>query len=153
MGGIIEGSVGMFMAAEQQNAELRANELKFRRDTAAADLAIESARERGAWESGKARIMGEKLGREQMVAYANSGVDASSGTAAQVQGNTAALAEMDAQQLAINAAREVYGIREQKKQMKENRELEAENIKRKAIGQGLGSYSKALGGWLSFGGK
>lgn len=153
MSGIIEGSVGMFMAPEEARAEQQALKLKYERDVQAADLAIESAREKGAWESGKARILGEKLGREQMVAYANSGVDASSGTAAQVLGNTAALSELDAQQLAINAAREAWGYREQKKQLKENRDLEAGNINRKAIGQGLGSFSKALGGWLSFGGK
>ena len=153
MGGIISGSYGMFAAADEASAAHAANRLQYDRDTSALTTAIESAREKGAFEQGRQRVLGTQLAAKQRTAYANSGVDATQGTAAAVQADTAALNELDSQQIAINAAREVWGYREQKKQTRENRDATSANINRKAIGQGLGAFSQALGGWLSFGGK
>lgn len=151
MGGIISGVTQFATAGLELTADQQAADLKYKRDIQAADLAIESAREQGAWESGKARILGEKLAREQQMAYANSGIDSTTGTAAQVQANTAALSAMDAQQLAIRAAREVYGLQEGKKQAKENRDIARAAAERKAIGQGLGGMAKTVGGLASWG--
>lgn len=71
--------------------------------------ASEDATNRGATAAGLARGEASKLSAEQKVAYVNSGVDSSIGTAANVQAGTAAGGEYDAMVASNNAAREAWG--------------------------------------------
>jgi hypothetical protein len=64
---------------------------------------------RGAEAEGASRIEGTKLADEQAFLYANSGVDASVGTAANVVASTRMQSEKDALTIRNNAAREAWG--------------------------------------------
>jgi hypothetical protein len=76
-----------------------------------ADAAAADALQRGEREAGQARAQTSQLVGAQNVAYAGSGVDASVGTAANVQAATRAMGELDARTLENNAAREAWGFR------------------------------------------
>lgn len=64
---------------------------------------------RGAAAEGEVRQEGSQLAATQAFLYANSGIDASTGTAANVVASTRALAEKDALTVRNNAAREAWG--------------------------------------------
>lgn len=153
MGGIITGSYEMYQAADQEKADIRANRTEFAREVQQANTAIQSAQEKGSFESARQRILAAQLAAKQKQAYTASGVDATQGTAAAVQADTAALGEMDAQTLAINAAREAWGYREAKHQGLENLKEKNANASRKATGAAIGGYTKAVAGWMKMGGE
>lgn len=64
---------------------------------------------RGAEAEGEVRMAGSRLADQQALLYANSGVDANVGTAANVVASTRAQAEKDALTVRNNAAREAWG--------------------------------------------
>lgn len=66
---------------------------------------------RGNREAALVRLQGSRLAGQQRVAYAASGVDATSGTPVDVMADSRLVSEMDAQQLQNNAAREAWGFR------------------------------------------
>lgn len=153
MSGIVSGLGEMVLGGMQAEAEHKANQLQLERDRAAATAGMQQAQDKGAFEQTQIRAAGGELAAEQRVAYANSGVDASVGTAAEVQANTVAATELDAQQAKNNAAREVWGFRQQKKQAYEAWETNTGNINRKAAGTILGGAGKLGSGVFSlFGG-
>lgn len=152
MGGIVSGGLEMWSSAEGATEEKQAAALQLRRERQQADFAINSAMQKGAFESGRQRLMTSSLTAQQKTAYAQSGVDPTSGTAASVQADTAALGEKDAQQLAINAATEAWGYKVGKQQAVENAGLQSRSIDRKGIAGSLGGLSKYASGWLSLGG-
>ncbi len=80
--------------------------------------AEEDAKARGGLAAGEARMEGSQLAATQGFLYANSGVDATVGTAANVQAATAALAEKDALTIKNNAAREAWGHAKTTKKLK-----------------------------------
>lgn len=154
MGGIsniIMGTYEMFDAEQQERADKSANALEYKRTKAQAEAAVEGARAKGSYESGKQRLMGAQLAGKQKQAYTASGVDATQGTAAAVQADSAALVELDAKRTAINAAREVYGYQETKRQAYQEMQAKNANATNKAVGAALGGYTKSLSGWLSMG--
>lgn len=151
IGQMIGGVTQIFTAMDEQNAEHRANNEQLRRERSQADRAIEGAIEKGAYESGRQRIMGAQLGAKQRTAYANSGVDASTGTAAAVQADTSALSELDAQRASVNAAREAWGYKEQRKQSEQEYENRRGAINRKFDAQLLGGFTKWGTGVLGMG--
>ena len=142
IGDMIQGAFGIGMAGEEANAEHRASITQRDREIRAANAAIESAQQKGAFEAGRLRVMGTQLAAKQRTAYAASGVDATTGTAAAVQADTAALNELDAQSAAINAAREVWGYKEAKRQSNEEYANRQGGINRKQTGQFLGGMTK-----------
>lgn len=145
MGGIfdmISGAVQMGTSLEERNAEMTASDTQWNRERRAANVAIEGAQEKGAFESAKQRMMTSQLVAKQRQAYEASGVDSTQGTAASVQANTAALGEMDAQQVAVNAAREAWGYKEQRKQSDEEHLNRRGNIERKAAAGTIGGMAQ-----------
>lgn len=146
MGSIIGGMTQIFTALPAAAAAQQANNDQYNRERVQADTAISQAQEQGAYASGRARIQGGQLAAKQRTAYADSGVDATTGTAAQVQSNTAALSELDAQQASINSAKQVWGYkmsRQQDFQDFSNRQATNNNNEEGAI---LGGFSKYIGG-------
>lgn len=108
---------------------------------------------RGAVDAGRLRQQGSALIDSQKVAYANSGVDSTVGTAANVQQGTAADVELDAQTLKNNAAAEAWGFDQHRKMqwLEEQSKVAANN--RKGVGTILGGAGNLLGGALgAFGG-
>ena len=76
-----------------------------------ANDAADDAVRRGQKEAGGMREAGTQLAARQAVAYSNSGVDASSGTPADVIASTSTNSELDALTTENNAAREALGYK------------------------------------------
>jgi hypothetical protein len=102
----------------------------------------------------KTRLRGAQTVAAQRLAYANSGVDINSGTAAQVQSNTAGAAERDVMTLRANAAREAWGFKVQADTLAQNHDTERGNIERDFWGGFTGLAGSAIGsvGGGGFGG-
>ena len=109
-----------------------------------ADRAAADALARGAGEAGKMRAAGSDLAAQQMVAFANSGVDASVGTAANVQASTKAKAELEALTLENNAAREAWGYKKHGLQFETQAGIDAARRNREAAGTLLGAAGGAF---------
>lgn len=112
------GALGPLTSVVQMGLGLRANEEEGRAKEAEAmdnarlaQTAASDATQRGARESGQARMQGTRVEGAQRVAYAASGVDGTVGTAAKVAGDTRAISELDAKTLENNAAREAWGFK------------------------------------------
>ncbi len=114
MGSIISGVGGVYTGMQQQAAatdEWHAND-------ALLQYQSRLSKQQAGIAEGKVRMLGGKTAAAQNVAYANSGVDASTGTAAAVQANTAAQTELDAQTVKNNAAREAWGFKVKQQEAK-----------------------------------
>lgn len=85
---------------------------------------------------------GQVLGA-QRAAFAANGVDVNSGSAGQVQNDTAAIGELDALTLVNNAAREAYGYQVQAMDQRQQGKLAKYQGKMDAIGSILGGAEKA----------
>lgn len=114
-----------------------------------ANAAIQGAQEQGAFAQEKTRIAGGQLAGEQKLAYTDSGVDPTKGTAAQVQANSAAMNELDAQQQAINAAKTIWGYRQAKQYAYQDFVNKTKTGDAQQTGQILGGLSKFAGGAIS----
>jgi hypothetical protein len=88
-------------AAYQEQADLQNQQL--------AEQAGADASARGGQQAGRIRMQASQLAARQRVAFANSGVDITTGTPVQVAAGTAAMGELDAQTARNNAAREAWG--------------------------------------------
>lgn len=129
------GAVGAMGAAISGILELIGNSLawdarsrEIQRDMAMADenaaIAAEGSADairRGNIEAAKLRIRGTRALGEQAAAYQGGGVDATTGTPADMAAATEAVAGMDAQQVANDAAREAWGMRKQSQRFKQQR--------------------------------
>lgn len=117
-----------------------------------ADDAAADALQRGAKEAGAVRMAGSELAAAQALAFTNSGVDASVGTAASVQSGTRARANLDALTAANNAAREAWGYKKHGLAFEAQAGINASRRNRElagtvlgSIGSGVSEYSKK--GW------
>ncbi len=81
----------------------------------------------------------------QRTALAANGVDVNSGSASQLQDDTAMLGELDALTIQNNAAREAYGYRVQATQDLDNSVQVVKNAKNSGIGSILGGVGSAFG--------
>lgn len=81
----------------------------------------------------------------QRTALAANGVDVNSGSASQLQDDTAMLGELDALTIQNNAAREAYGYRVQATQDLDNSVQVVKNAKSSGIGSILGGVGSAFG--------
>lgn len=87
---------------------------------------------------------GQAVGTQRSVQAAN-GIDVNSGSAAQIQDDTAMLGELDALTIQNNAAREAYGYRVQARQDLLNASQTVQNGKTAAMGSILGGIGSAFG--------
>lgn len=87
---------------------------------------------------------GQAVGTQRSVQAAN-GIDVNSGSAAQLQDDTAMLGELDALTIQNNAAREAYGYRVQAKQDLLNANQSVKNGNTGAMGSILGGIGGAFG--------
>jgi hypothetical protein len=104
----------MFASYTDSQAQMSAG--KFNRDQARRNAGLMSLQaqeieERGQKESNLHRRKVRGMVGSQRAALAAQGIDVGSGTALDVQGETAYLGEMDAQQIKENAMLEAYGLR------------------------------------------
>lgn len=142
---VVQTGIGL-MGNEQ---ETQAKQKEAVENTRLAQRAAVDALERGNRESGQARMATSQLIAKQQLAYANSGVDSTVGTPAQVASDTRTLGEMDARQLENNAAREAWGFRTYGSRYREQAQLEATRGTNRAYGTALAGAGRFVG---SFGG-
>lgn len=105
LGGITSAVAG------RQAAKANASTLDW--NAAIADLQEQDAIDRG-WEAvGRSRVNYRTLLGQQRAAYSDQGIQLDTGSAADVQTETAVIGEREAQIVANNAAREAWGFRSQ----------------------------------------
>lgn len=103
----------------------------------------QDALQRGEIESDEQRQQTGQLIGAQRAGFAGNGIDVNSGSAGQVQNDSAALGELDALTLANNAAREAYGYRVQAQDQRQQGKLAKYQGKMNAVGSILGGIEKA----------
>lgn len=139
------GLAGSMMQAQgqTQNAEFQSGMMgqnaNFKLRTA--DETINAGNTSADWQRVRA---GQAVGTQRSVQAAN-GIDVNSGSAAQLQDDTAMLGELDALTIQNNAAREAYGYRVQAKQDILNASQTVQNGKTAANGSILGGIGGAFG--------
>lgn len=115
-GAIVGGALDLFSGLSAANAARRwaSYQAALQEQNAVyLDYAAGDAVARGQFGEGVARLHGgQKIGA-QRAGYAASGVDVQSGSAVQVEGQTAAMTELDAQVIRNNAMREAWGYKTQ----------------------------------------
>lgn len=139
------GLVGSMMQAKGQteNADFQSGMMQqnagFKLRTA--DETINAGNTSADWQRVRAK---QAVGTQRSVQAAN-GIDVNSGSAAQLQDDTAMLGELDALTIQNNAAREAYGYRIQAKQDILNASQTVQNGKTAAMGSILGGIGGAFG--------
>jgi hypothetical protein len=152
MGGILTGTfktatgiAGLFGGSPGRAAA----DDEYRSKVAASELGELEAKQLGDYEAGQLRMLGSQMISKQRTAYANSGIDATSGTAASVMADTRLMTERDARQAENNAARRVRGYREQKRQAESEYRRRIDEETYKSVGSimgGIGDFTGSLGG-------
>ena len=107
--GLLTGIAG---AAVQAHAEGIASAAKVQQDQTNQQLALgqaESVLQRGSWEANQANMRGDQVVGQERAGYGASGVDANSGSAAQMQAQSRALSGLDAKQAMLNASQQAWG--------------------------------------------
>lgn len=104
-------------------------------------------------EAGKVRTEATKIIGEQNVAFSASGVDASVGSPAALAAYSRAQAELDAQKMKNNAAREAWGINAQASEVEKQGKAARKAGKYAAIGTILGGGANLAGGIYGMKGK
>ncbi len=151
MGALASGStmLSSFIGAGFKGAALNDEALARDRESAInvqiAQGAQADALRRGGVDAGKIRQKGSRIAEEQKVAYANSGVDSSVGTAANVQADTAAISELDAQTAKNNAAREAWGFGMKAEQLQGERTLNRKRADSARVALAVNSFNQMAG--------
>lgn len=104
---------------------------------AAADAVI-----RGSQEAARTRMAATQMMGRQKVAFGASGVDATVGTAAQVQAGTRMMSELDALTLENNAVREAWGYRSQAEHFGRQAKLDELRYQNQQLGTALGGVGR-----------
>lgn len=109
--GAVRGAKGEHDAgkAAKEAGESQAQQLEF--NARVAELQATDAEQRGLEEEQRFRTGVRLLVGQQRAGFAGQGVDVGSGSAADVQADSAFLGELDARQIRANAAREAWGYR------------------------------------------
>lgn len=109
------------------------------------EAAAQDAEKRGAVDADRYRRQVGQLIGSQRTGFAANGVDVNSGTAAEIQDDTAAFGEFDALTIANNAAREAWGYRVGAQNDLMNGRMAQSNARSAATGSILGGVGSAFG--------
>lgn len=104
------------MSAQQSQAQGAASAEASLQNAQFANQAADDAVARGEFESDQQRLQTRAAIGSQRAGFAANGVDVNSGSAAEIQDDTAAMGELDALTIRNNAAREAWGYRTQAQQ-------------------------------------
>ncbi len=130
-----QGLAGAQQSKAAGEASVAANEANAGFATRNANEALKT----GAFESDRQRLQTAAAIGTQRAGFAANGVDVNSGSAANVQDDTAALGELDALTISNNAAKEAWGYQTQAQQSL----LAAKNAKKSAQSSMFGSLLSA----------
>lgn len=146
MGGMISGIGTMYSGIAGGIQEQQAAQYEWNTNRALADYGGRAARLQGQIEEGKVRQQGGELQAQQKVAYENSGVDSTVGTAAAVQADTGARTEENAQVVRNKAAREAWGFKVQNEQSHQQYKQRVGAAQNKMVGSVLTGAGQFMGG-------
>lgn len=147
--------INVFQTIDQNVGNIETQRLAEAAEARDAQANIEIARyarvdaiARGAQAAGFARMEGTRVVARQRIAFAAGGIDVTVGTPADVATSTAMMAELDAQTLQNNAAREAWGFKRTEEKIVRQRRM-AETTRRLDIGKALagGPGVSILGGF------
>ena len=137
--------VGGMMGAQNAKQEGAFNAGMLNRNAALKDQAADETQFAGDTSADWQRVRtGQAVGTQRSVQAAN-GIDVNSGSAAQLQDDTAMIGELDALTIQNNAAREAFGYRIQADQDRMNARQTLTNAGNKATGSILGGIGGAFG--------
>lgn len=108
--------VSALMSAQQAKAQGAATAEAAQQNAAFANASADDAIKRGEFESDQQRLETRAMIGSQRAGFAANGIDVNSGSAADVQDDTAAMGELDALTIKNNASREAWGYRNQAQQ-------------------------------------
>ncbi|SNS15788.1 hypothetical protein [Pseudomonas segetis] len=107
------------------------------------DRAAADAIARGAISADEQRRQTQQVIGAQRTGFAANGIDVNTGSAGQIQNDSAALGELDALTLMNNASREAYGYQVQAMDQRRQGKLAKYQGKMEAVGSILGGVEKA----------
>jgi len=125
MGAAAAAMVGLNVLQGTANASMQKAQAKYQasqmnQNAKLANMQAEDSLRRGEEQAYQIRKQSKSLIGSQRASYAAQGIDVSSGSALDVQGDTAALAELDALTIKNNAFKEAMGYKIQASQLKSN---------------------------------
>jgi hypothetical protein len=130
--------------AETQRAENANYNRHLALDAAADSIA------RGFQDSARTRMAATQTIARQSVAFGASGVDGSVGTAAEAQGATRMMSELDAKTQENNAFREAWGFQTKAQQIRRQSQLDHQAYIGKQWGTALGGIGSAAASFATF---
>jgi glucan-binding YG repeat protein len=111
VGALVLGVAGGVQQAQAQKAAGQAQEAQAKENAKAANVQAQNAVLTGQIEEDRRRQQTRRMLATQRTAFAANNVDMSSGSAADILGDTAAIGEQDALTIRANAAREAWGYK------------------------------------------
>ncbi len=129
--------------ANREADKANANSLEW--NASIADLQAQDAIDRGNEAVGQSRIAFRTLLGQQRAAYSDQGIQLDTGSAAEVQTETAVIGEHEAQIVANNAAREAWGYRTQAAGARIQANAIRAGMNGRTIGTLLGAGAQASG--------
>ena len=136
---------GGMMGAQNARQQGAFQEAMAEQNAAYKEAAAQDAEKRGAVEADRYRRQVGQLIGTQRTGFAANGIDVNSGTAAEIQDDTAAFGEFDALTIANNAAREAWGYRVGAQNDLMNGRMAQSNARSAATGSILGGVGSAFG--------
>ncbi len=144
-GALIQGVLSVDSGIQQGIADKKQADA----NTAQANEAGADSLRRGGVDAGAAASAGSRLEAEQKVAYSVSGVDATVGTAADVQEETASKARLNALTIENNAAREAWGYKAHGLAFQTQAGINSSRNNRAIAGSVIGTAGAAVNVWNS----
>jgi len=111
IGSLVLGAVAGVQQAKAQSAAGRAEEAQAKENSKIANAQARNTELQGQIEEGRRRQQTRAMRAKQRTAIAANNADMSSGSAADLLGDTAAIGEQDALTIRANAARQAWGYR------------------------------------------
>ncbi|HAR04263.1 MAG TPA: hypothetical protein DCR72_01585 [Pseudomonas sp.] len=136
---------GGMMGAQNARQQGAFQEAMAEQNAAYKEAAAQDAEKRGAVDADRYRRQVGQLIGSQRTGFASNGIDVNSGTAAEIQDDTAAFGEFDALTIANNAAREAWGYRVGAQNDLMNGRMAQSNARSAATGSILGGVGSAFG--------
>lgn len=136
--------IGGIAAADANAREGEANAAELERSARQAESARLDAFRQGQLAVGRKRLETGRVMGAQAVAFAASGIDGTTGTAAQVAADSERMGELDALQLKANAYREAYGFSEQARGLRLRAAQTRRNTEANVFNAGAGGVGGAV---------
>lgn len=147
---VLMGAQGL-MGAKSAQETGAAQASAARQNAAYSDIAASDSIKRGATDEDQQRLQTMGAIGTQRAGFAANGVDVNSGSAANIQDDTAQLGEFDALTIRNNAAKEAWGYRTQSQTFRESAKTAEKSAKNNMFGSLLGAGASASSAYFKLG--